>query len=118
MTSIGIYIPPGHAGLTGVALFMASVQLYPFSRGNWIKGNNIKINDSINYYVNERETELIIKTYNLDDKLDHTVEVRITIEELSILGLLVDINARLSEMNDLLKEKTYKPGTIAGMFKK
>jgi len=76
-----VVLPPGCAGLVGIAIFDASTQLYPATAATWFTGDGERIEFDTDYDVPLVGTDykLTIKGYNLDDTYSHTPIVRLWI---------------------------------------
>jgi len=118
LTKVGVYIPPGHAGLTGFSIYQASTQVYPFDRDTWVRGNNLSIVDEVNYDIDISESELLLYTYNLDDLIDHTFEYRITVEKFDVLSVLSEINGTLLRLEESGKSAPKNTGVLSKIFGK
>lgn len=72
ISGIQIYFPYGCAGLAGVQVYYNETQYFPYSRGEWYRGNKQMISDIASLEISEQPLELKIKGYNLDDTYEHT----------------------------------------------
>lgn len=73
LDKVEILIPPGHVGLTGVAITSNSVNVAPYIQGTWITGDNEKV-----AYAHDGEIQaarLSVAGYNLD-RFAHTFRFR------------------------------------------
>jgi hypothetical protein len=69
-------IPPGHAGLTGIALFDSGTCIVPFVDAGdaWLIGDD----DLLEYnYGKMLGDNVYLRTYNTDDTYDHGWQVRL-----------------------------------------
>jgi hypothetical protein len=79
-------IPPGHAGLTGIALIDSSGFCVPYSASGpaWLRGDD----DLLVYnYGRELGSNVKFATFNTDDTYDHGWQVRLTYTPMSALTL-------------------------------
>lgn len=76
-----VLIPPGHCGLTGLAIFYGIEQLAPLPSGTWIRGDSETIEWSEYWNIPGRKCELILHAYNEDDSYEHTFIVRVHVIE-------------------------------------
>ncbi len=70
-----VLIPPGHAGLTGLALFKESGQIIPKTDPSWFIGDDYVYEYPVDIDVDlwSGAYKLQAKTYNTDDTFDHTI---------------------------------------------
>lgn len=74
-----VVFPPGPSGLVGVRIFDAATQLYPFTPGQWLRGDNVGV-DFVDAYRKDNPPFVFrIHTYNLDDTYAHECTVRLWI---------------------------------------
>lgn len=77
-----VRIPPGHAGLTGIALIDSGSFVIPFSNPGraWLVGDD----DLLSYtYGNELKANVKLATYNTDDTYNHGWQVRLVYTPMS-----------------------------------
>ena len=74
-----VVFPPGSSGLVGVRIHDAAAQLYPFTAGQWLRGDNTVIEFVDVYRKDNPPFVFPIYTYNLDDTYDHEITVRLWI---------------------------------------
>lgn len=72
-----IQYPSGSAGLMGVAILDGSYQVWPSTGLEWFTGNGGLISFDDIYLKESAPFKFTIKTYNLDDTYNHSVQVRI-----------------------------------------
>jgi len=100
LSEVQIVIPPGHAGLTGIAVFYGIHQLFPLPRGEWLSGEDERISFPERWEIPFAKASLRILTYNEDDTYGHSFIIRfITVEHKEEL-----IEERLKRTNELLEE--------------
>jgi len=110
-----IFFPPGPSGLVGVSICQADMQLYPRQRDEWFLGDNITVQFDDTYFLSSPPWELRLKTYNIDDTFDHTVQVRIGLmtemEYLARYAPLAGIEALQGTLDALAEAMStqYKP---------
>lgn len=69
-----VYIPPGHNGLTGLAVIMGGVHVVPYGDNTaWIVGNTPAFPFELGF---EAGTDLTVATYNTDLAYSHTFYLR------------------------------------------
>jgi len=69
--------PPGCCGLQHVQLFDGSYQVLPATIGESLHGDSVTMRFDDLYFKQAAPFELKIRTWNLDDTWDHTIQVRI-----------------------------------------
>jgi len=77
---IDVYFPPGSSGLTGVAIYYNSVQVYPNIIGEFFVGDNINISFPDILPLDELPYNLVIMSYNIDTVYSHSVYIRVGYE--------------------------------------
>lgn len=80
-----IYIPAGHNGYTGIAVFDGLFQLWPTTPFEFIKGDNLHLNYDEAYFKMSVPYELRILAYNESDQYEHTMFVRVYLVTSEIL---------------------------------
>ena len=78
-------IPPGHQGLTGIALWDSGAFIIPYSSGSpaWLVGDD----DDLTYpYDKELGVNVQLATYNTDDTYDHGWQVRLVYTPMSAIN--------------------------------
>lgn len=78
---IGIQIPLGVAGLTGLQLWRGLYQLAPVNAGGWIKGENIVVEWKEEFDFTQPPFFITALAYNDDDSYQHTLTVRVRVNE-------------------------------------
>ncbi len=68
-----LWLPPGSAGLCGVAVLHSGYQMFPATDGQFITGDNIHLPYDDLYMLEAAPYELTIITYNLDDTYEHLI---------------------------------------------
>lgn len=76
---IEIIIPPGHAGLAHLRLYLHEHQLYPLSPGEDYHGDGVHINFKDFQPIDTAPFELKAVGWNLDDTFDHRFIVNVGI---------------------------------------
>jgi len=108
LTEITIIIPPGHAGLTGLAIFYGIEQLAPLPSGEWFIGDNERISWVERWEIPEGEAEIIIRGYNEDDTYPHSFICRFEVEPEEVVKvqqqILEEIKALREEIRALREE--------------
>jgi hypothetical protein len=64
-----IHIPPGHAGLTGLALEYSHEHIYPWGAGSWLEGDDQVVVVPLDFATGG--SPVVVRTYNTDDTFDH-----------------------------------------------
>ena len=72
---VSVYFPPGCAGLVYCQIFEGGHQFVPSTEGQFLRGDNIPIDSKEFYEITGAPRWITIKTWNLDDTYDHTIEV-------------------------------------------
>lgn len=80
LVSVEIFVPPGHAGLTGIRIRMSGTQVVPFGGASWIIADNYNRVFPINAEIGSKT--ISIQTFNTD-AFDHTHYVRFHIQEIT-----------------------------------
>lgn len=100
---VEIVFPPGSSGLLGVRIFDSAIQLYPFTPGEWFRGDASRIEYVDVYRKAQPPFVFPIHTYNLDTDYEHECIVRIGIattdEEISAVTPLVWVVKLLDAVN-------------------
>jgi len=79
ITHSSVLFPPGCAGLVYVQVWLGGHQLIPWSRGEWIRGDDHLVELEMYYPVGPVPRLITIKGYNDDDTYPHTVSVAVGI---------------------------------------
>jgi len=69
---IAYFIPPGHAGLTGLRVYYGDLQLLPRNVDEWIRGDGIYRSITTRWRFGSRRTTLTFKAFNDDDTYEHS----------------------------------------------
>ena len=79
VTAGEVIIPPGCAGLVGVAIFDQATQLYPGTAATWVTGDNADVYFDTDYDVPlvSAAYKLTIKGFNDDDTYSHKPIIRL-----------------------------------------
>jgi hypothetical protein len=78
--------PSGCCGYVGVKVHLSSVQICPFTLGEWLSWNAYVFDLPTDYPLNEEPYTLYVHVYNEDDTYYHTVFV----------GAWVEVEAKLN----------------------
>lgn len=78
---IGIQIPLGVAGLTGLQLWRGLYQLAPTNADGWVKGENIVVEWKEEFELFQPPLFITALAYNDDDSYAHTLTVRVRVNE-------------------------------------
>ena len=78
ISKVSILFPKGCVGLVFCQLFIGGHQFVPSTEGQFLRGNDILIESPEFLEINTAPRTITIKTWNLDDTYDHSVEVMIT----------------------------------------
>jgi hypothetical protein len=81
VTAVQIVIPDGHAGFTGLQIAQAHQQVIPIGSGQWIIGNDDKIDWDVDDQLDNGNWQLI--GYNTDI-FPHTFYVRFLVNEITL----------------------------------
>lgn len=72
--SVNVFIPPGHAGLTGLAVQLAGVHVVPYGDNTaWVIGDDASLDFELGVEVG---ADLRILTYNVDLAFSHAFYLR------------------------------------------
>lgn len=66
-----VFFPWGCAGLCYVRLIRSTWPIFPVTRNEWLRGNNIGFRFNPKYPISSDPPEIIIQAYNLDDTYVH-----------------------------------------------
>lgn len=80
LVDIEIFIPPGHAGLTGINIRQSGQQILPFANLSWIIADNYSRIFPVNVEIGSRS--ISVRTYNTDVFV-HAFYVRFHIQDLT-----------------------------------
>ena len=81
--AIEVFIPAGHAGLTGLALVHSGQQVIPFAAGSWIVGDGETIKWTVARFPTGDAWQA--RTFNTDT-VPHTFYLRVLLNELRLAG--------------------------------
>lgn len=99
---VSVVIPPGHAGLTGVAIDQGLHQIAPTNQNEWFKGDDVpyKYDEYVELPPDTRE--LVLRGFNTDDTYDHSFVIAVGILPVeiynAILGLREDMQPLIANM--------------------
>lgn len=68
---VGIEIPPGHAGLTGIAFYIGGHQIYPSTQGQWFRGDNRNMVFKEWLTIRGVDNKITVKAFNTDETFSH-----------------------------------------------
>lgn len=71
------YLPPGSSGLLHVQIFDASYQVWPTTRGESFRGDNLAFKYDDLYMMDSEPFQLLIITWNEDDTFSHDCFVHV-----------------------------------------
>ena len=74
---VSVYFPPGCAGLVYCQIYEGGHQFVPSTEGMFLRGDDILIDSKEFYEISDAPRWITIKTWNLDESYDHTIEVMI-----------------------------------------
>lgn len=80
LSDVGLQIPDGHVGRTGIAFFFSGQQILPWDQGSgWLQGNDLVDDFPVNLEVGPGNLQVFM--YNLG-VYDHTFYVRLHVRYL------------------------------------
>lgn len=79
ITRAQIFFPWGCFALAHIQVWHAGLQLYPFSGGEWLSGNDILYDFTDQFVIDTVPYFLTVKGYNQSEKWDHTPWVAIQV---------------------------------------
>lgn len=84
--SVNFRIPPGHAGLTGIAVVDSGIFIIPYDAGaqGWMIGDDDDLTFPYGQQVGEN---VVLATYNTDDTYNHGWQVRLIYTPMSALDV-------------------------------
>jgi len=74
---VGVYFPAGCAGLVYCQIYEGGHQFFPSTQGQFVRGDDVLVNTVEFYEITDAPRWITIKTWNLDETYDHTIEVYI-----------------------------------------
>ena len=74
-----VEIPPGHAGLTKLRIYLGGHIIFPTNEDDYITGNGSIVKGKFFIELGKGENVLDIKTWNEDEAYEHTHIVRISV---------------------------------------
>lgn len=77
---VQILVPPGHCGLTGIALFYGIRQIIPRPEGSWLVTDDEIVTWPENRRIPLLKATYTIKAYNQDDTYEHTFYIRFVVQ--------------------------------------
>ena len=110
---VSILIPPGHAGLTGVALDIGLHQIAPSTQNSWFHGDEVLFSYAEYIEIGQGMPEIVLRGYNLDDVYNHAFVVGIGVLPERSLNAALDIGKSLdpiSKSTALLADFFRRPG--------
>lgn len=106
---ISVYIPPGCAGLCGVAVFDGNYQIWPTNPEVYFTGDNVYISFPDSYFKLTPPYIFTIKTYNIDETYSHSVKIHIGIlseqEYINRYMPGVSLNDAINTITNLLNQQ-------------
>jgi hypothetical protein len=88
ITKTAIYFPWGGAGLCGIQVWYQDAQLIPFTRGEFLIGNDRLYTIEEIYNITAEPFELILKGYNDDDTFEHSPEFDFEVSAIADVALM------------------------------
>jgi len=73
VTRLGVFFPPGCAGMVKVAVFYGKLQIWPSKEGEWVRGDSTTIWGEPFFELPEKETTLTLKGCSPNTLYDHDV---------------------------------------------
>jgi len=67
-----VLIPPGHYALAGLQIYYGELQIMPANIGEWLRGDNVVVNCTLDLELHDHPTKFVLKGYNEDERYDHT----------------------------------------------
>jgi hypothetical protein len=74
---VSVYFPSGCAGLVYCQIFEGGHQFVPSTEGQFLRGDGILIDSKEFYEIDTAPRWITVKTWNLDDTYNHTIEIMI-----------------------------------------
>jgi len=114
LTKIGVYFPPGPAGLVKVAIFYGRLQVWPAKEGEWVAGNATMVWDEPFWELPHKETDLRIVGCSPEAEYDHNIHFYLIAVPRAV-GLWMIATARLASLLEALITRIIgAPASIAG----
>ena len=74
---VGVYFPAGCAGLVYCQILEGGHQFFPSTQGQFVRGDDVLIETKEFYEITTAPRWITIRTWNLDETYNHTIEVYI-----------------------------------------
>jgi len=94
--TVSLFLPWGCAGLCWVRIYYRTWPIFPLTREEWIRGNDIGFSLSTNIEVTEDNPEVIIQSYNEDDTFEHHPIIMLAMNKSTLNPMMVKLGNLLS----------------------
>ncbi len=95
---VTVTIPPGHAGLTGVAIDHGLHQIAPTNQNEWFRGDDVPYSYPEYIELSPDTRELVLRGFNLDDTNDHSFVIAVGIMPAEIYNAVIGLREDLQPM--------------------
>lgn len=95
---VSVVIPPGHAGLTGVAIDQGLHQIAPTNQNEWFKGDDVRFSYDEYVELSSDSRELVLRGFNLDTLYDHGFVIAVGIMPPEIYNGILTLSTQLEPM--------------------
>lgn len=103
ITRIYVFIPAGHAGLTGVKIYQFETQIFPSKHGGSFAGDDTTVDIPEFVPTFALDAEIMIAVHNTDAQLDHDVFVGIGVLPLDVALPTVPLAQLARDMRRVLQ---------------
>ena len=83
VTQVSVQVPRGVAALTGAQVWRGDFQVWPSNPGGYLKGDNVNISWTEQYYLDDEPLTLRLRVWNNDDSFPHTITFRFALMPLA-----------------------------------
>ncbi len=95
---VSVFIPPGHAGLTGCAIDQGLHQIAPTNQNEWFKGDDVRFSYDEYVELPPDTRELVLRGFNTDDTNDHGFVIAVGILPVEIYNAIVGLREDMQPM--------------------
>ena len=96
---VSVLIPPGHAGLTGVAIDAGLHQIAPSSQNTWFMGDDSLFSYPEWIEITQGLAEIGIRGFNVDDTYNHSFVIGVGVLPESALNAAIQIGDALNPLS-------------------
>ena len=97
INSIYVYFPWGCAGLCWVRILYRTWPIFPLTREEWLRGNDIGVMFDTDVEIEADSPEVILQSYNEDDVFEHHPIITITMNKSTYSPLLTKFLSQITK---------------------